>query len=626
MVLKRFTVSFLVALLIFLPAFAQAPLPSPKEQKERKELEKKALALLEELVNEAMTLRLVENRIYALTTAAEMLWKHNQDRARAMLREAVNQFMAMEQPADPDDPRTLQALQLRMEQRTQLLQILAARDASMALDFLRASRLPEAGKLLGGRGATPDFERQFEAQLAVRIAENDPQMALKIAEENLKEGLNHQVFEIWANLLSRDSKAATKLSGEMISKLKSSDPMKDYQSLSVAFSMLNHLRSQIQAAQKSEKDSSKDPAGTSSSSQSARASLPEMQQTFRDALEIIVSAALKITAAQLLDIQEQGPARNLLTQVQMLLPEIEKHLPMRAAAARAKLAQFDKAFYRPPAQPEPFAELENKTSAELVAMAAKSSGEVKEMLYRQAAAKAMEEGDTALARQIAKDFLPNPPLGDPIIAEIEQREREQALKQGKLEEARKGLSRLRSDEERAMALVELALKAEANKDQKSQRLLLEEARSLLGDRMETRLQVEAQLALASACLEVDADRSFGALESAIGRLNVVLNAVMVITKFDQGGGPFGEGSKDGEMRLGAGEFGAVTTNLDQQIVAFARKDFDRTVAALRQWQVNEVRLAMSLMLAAGILGEEKEPRSPFFFGEAIHDYRPYVVR
>jgi hypothetical protein len=64
---------------------------------------------------------------------------------------------------------------------------------------------------------------------------------------------------------------------------------------------------------------------------------------------------------------------------------------------------------------------------------------------------------------------------------------------------------------------------------------------------------------------------------------------MVITKFDQGGGPFGEGSKDGEMRLGAGEFGAVTTNLDQQIVAFARKDFDRTVAALRQWQVNEVR-------------------------------------
>jgi hypothetical protein len=616
MIFKRFTVSFLIALLTYLPASAQTLAPARKEQKE---LEKKAIALVEDVVNEAMSLRLVENRIYALTTAAELIWKHNEDRARALLREAVDQFMAMEQPSEPDDPRTIQAFQIRMELRTQLLQMLATRDAPLALDFLRASRLPDARTLLGG--ATPDFEREFEMQLAVRIAENDPRAALKIAEESLKEGLTHQVYEIWMNLIAKDSTAAAKLSSEMVAKMKSSDLMKNYQGLNVAFSMLYHLRSQIQSAQKSAKEPSKNSPSPSSSSQSqsSPASLAEMQQMYREVLEVVASATLRVTAAQLLDIQEQGQARNLLTQVQALTPEIEKYLPARAAAVRAKLAQFDKAFYRPPAPPEPYEELEKKTPDELVAMAAKSPEEIKESLYRQAIAKAMESDDPARARQIAKDFLPNGGLGDPMVAEIEQKEREQALKQGKLEEARKSLARLRSDEERALALIELAAKAEANKDQKTHRQLLEEASGLIGDQMDTRMQVEVQLALAIAYLNVDADRSFEILGSAIDRLNTVLGAVMTLTRFDQGGLPFGATSKEGEMRLNAGEFGNVTTNLDQRIVAFARKDFDRTVAALKQWEVNEIRLAMNLMLASNILGENKEAHFAVpFFGERIH--------
>ncbi|MGE0127441.1 MAG: hypothetical protein AB7U82_04965 [Blastocatellales bacterium] len=620
MTLKRITVSFLVALLfcllalVALPALAQTPAP-PQSQKEQKELEKKALVLLDVLVGEAMSLKLVENRIFALTTAADLFWKHNEDRARALLREAVNQFMLIEQPAELDDPRALQAMQIRIELRTQLLHSISARDSRMALDFLRASRLPDARKMLGSRPASPDFEQQFEMQLAVRIAENDPRMALQIAEESLKEGVNHQVFEIWTNLMGKDSKAAAKLSGEIISTIKASDMAKNYQSMSVAFSMLQYLRTQMQEAQRSAKDSQ--PA------QSQQPSPQEMQQTFRELLDLIVSAALKVTAAQLMDLREQGPARNLLAQVQMLMPDIEKNLTARAGQVRAKLAQFDKAFYSPPVLTDSFLDdMAGKSPDELVAMASKSQDEFKYMLYRQAATKAAEQGDTARARQIAKDFLPNGGLGDPLIAEIDQAEREQALKQGKLEEARKSVSRLRSSEERALALVELARKAEANKDQKSQRELLKEAGEFLGDQMETRAQVEAQLNLAAASLDINADRGFEILGSAIDRLNVVLSAVVSLTKFDQGGGLFGGmgGAMEGELRLNAGEFGNVTTNLDQQILAFARKDFDRTVALLGRWQVNEVRLAMSLTLAEGILGEKKESRvyMPHGLSERIH--------
>jgi len=612
---KRFTASFLAALLICIPALAQTPAPpqsqkEDKPQKVDKELEKKALALLDELVGEAMSLKLVENRIYALTTAADLFWKRNQDRARALLAEAVNQFMAIEQPSEPDDARSAQMMGIRMELRTQLLQNLAARDSQMALDFLRASRLPDMNmrKMFGGKGGLPDFEQQFEMQLAVRIAETDPRKALQIAEESLKDGVNHQVYEIWANLLDKDPKAAAKLSGEIISAFKSSDLMKGYPQIYVVSSMLSQLRAQMQPSRSATKDSQ--------SSQPPPAS-QEMREMFRELLELVVSTALKVTTAQLLNFNEQDQARNVLTQVQQFLPDIEKYLPSRASAVRAKLAQFDKAFYRQPVPPAPFEEMENKSADELIEMADKSQVEFKSMFYHQAATKFIEQGDTERARQIAKNFLS--PL-DPLMTEIEQKERERALVEGKLEEARKSISRLSSSEERAQALVELAMKAEAKKDQKSQQELLKEAGALLGDQMETRAQVEAQLGLAAASLNVDADHGFEILGSAIDRLNVVLNAVVTITKFDQNGGLNGRGvsnAMDGEMRLNAGEFGNITTNLDRQILAFARKDFDRTVTLLRRWQVDEVRLAMCLMLLDRILGEEKETRfyQPFGFSE-----------
>ncbi len=603
MTMKRFTAVFLVALLIWLPGQAKTPTQpqSPKEDKswkEDKELEKKALALLEELVTEAMSMKLVENRIYALTAAADLIWKHNEDRARALLGEAVNQFMLIGRSSEPDDPDAMQTMQIRIELRTQLLHALAARDSRMALDFLRASRLPDALKSLGGKGDSPDFERQFEMQLAARIAENDPRMALQIAEESLKGGINHQVYEIWDNLLGKDAKTAAKLSAEIISAMKSSDLSKNYQSMSVAFSMLRRLRSETQGP-RADADDSRDNQPPIS---------PETQQMFRELLELVVAAALKVTTAQLLDIREQGQARDLLMQVQTLMSDIEKILPARAQLARAKLAQYDKAFFHS-APPEAFEDLEKKSSEELVAMAANTQNEYKYMIYRQAASKAMSQGDTARARQIAKDFLPNGGFGDPLIAEIEQTEREQALKHGKLEDARKSISRLRSSEERALALIELAGRAEASADQKSRLELLKEAGETLGDRMETRVQVEAQLTLAAASLDVNPDRSFEILGSAIERLNIVLNAVVTLTKFDQGGGPFGgsAAAMDGEMRLNAGEFGNVTTNLDQQILKFAIKDFDRTVSLLRRWQVNEVRTAMLLALLDGILGDGKEP-------------------
>jgi hypothetical protein len=64
-------------------AAQQPPQQTEEEKKAAKELEKKVVALVDELVAEAASLRLAENRVYVLTIAADALWKHDEERARA---------------------------------------------------------------------------------------------------------------------------------------------------------------------------------------------------------------------------------------------------------------------------------------------------------------------------------------------------------------------------------------------------------------------------------------------------------------------------------------------------------------------------------------------------------------
>ena len=55
-----------------------------QQQKEKEAAEKKATALLEQIVGEVQLLKLPENRIRVQIAAADMLWKRNEPRARSM--------------------------------------------------------------------------------------------------------------------------------------------------------------------------------------------------------------------------------------------------------------------------------------------------------------------------------------------------------------------------------------------------------------------------------------------------------------------------------------------------------------------------------------------------------------
>jgi hypothetical protein len=122
--------------------------------------------------------------------------------------------------------------------------------------------------------------------------------------------------------------------------------------------------------------------------------------------------------------------------------------------------------------------------------------------------------------------------------------------------------------------------------------MLGEARSLIGSRMQRSDQLEAQVAVASVAVNLDSDMSFEIAEAAVDRINRLVAANLEIQNFS--------GMEEGEIRIMDG--GGYTGSIVPLFAALARKDFDRAVNLLKRWQLNELRLMISLSIAQNILG------------------------
>ncbi|MGH9768726.1 MAG: hypothetical protein ACREAB_14950, partial [Blastocatellia bacterium] len=279
------------------------------------------------------------------------------------------------------------------------------------------------------------------------------------------------------------------------------------------------------------------------------------------------------------------------------LPDIEKLLPSRIAAVRAKVAQFDKAKYGNPYEKfyaEHGRDLHNKPLPELLALAAKAPREVRHNIYQQAAYKAIEQGDEETARKIIKENIPDQWQANNLLSDIERRGADRSVNEGKFADARRSLARMRTDEQRASALAGWAMTAMNKGDEKSAREMLQEARDLIGSRMQRNDQLEAQMAVANAAVALDPGAGFEIAEAAIERLNRLAAANMEMQTFS--------GMEEGEMRImHGGVWGGYSGSIIQLMAALAWKDFDRGANLLKLWQSNEVRLMMSLSLAQSIL-------------------------
>src|SRR6267143_4787322 len=118
---------------------AQQPTATGEEQEKQKtELDKKAYRLLDQVIDEAQSLKLVENRVRVQINAADLLWDHNQPRARSLFSLAAEGVAEMMRAPDSTDRPNPNQGRRPGGLRQELVLTVARHDASMAYQLLAA--------------------------------------------------------------------------------------------------------------------------------------------------------------------------------------------------------------------------------------------------------------------------------------------------------------------------------------------------------------------------------------------------------------------------------------------------------------------------------------------------------
>ena len=272
------------------------------------------------------------------------------------------------------------------------------------------------------------------------------------------------------------------------------------------------------------------------------------------------------------------------------MPMVEQYLPAKAQPLRQKLTEMGMPAMGivPPIQGEP-------TADSLVQAAATAPQQMQSRLYQQAAYKAIEEGDTERARQIANDHLQNN-ARDNVMRRIDFSEMAKKAEGARIEDVRQAVGRLQSENEKIDFLVQVANDTQ-KENPKLALQLLEDARQITNRRATVYQHFEQQLRVARAFAALDPGRSFEMLDSGISHLNELLGAASVLSGFEV------NMFRDGEMAIQPGGNGLtnMVNRFGQELAFLARSDFERSDALAGRFQFAEARIMMRLSIIQGLL-------------------------
>ena len=638
------TLVLITIFVAFLPLHAQEPTaqqPAAQEPtaedaaKQKAELEKNAYRLLDQVIDEIQSLRLPENRVRIQINTADLLWDRNQERARSLFQQAsegVSDFVRSAATASPGNQRGGQQPDRRAFALRQELVLAAARhDAPLAYQLLAATKAPVAAPTSNQNQASdPRNQRaQFnsddnlEQMLLGRVAALDPKLAAQNAEQMMEKGqFPRTLGEVISQLQRQDAEAAAKLATKTVTRIQSANILTNNDAANLAQSLLS-AGPRVAVA----------PGTTTSTDAKPQ---PQAQQTrgpvldtspYTDLLSTVIDSAMKATPqpqnsqgvnqgrggprgqnAQLQNNQpteptdaqiEQNNARRLLSGLQSVLPTIDQLLPGRSSAIRQKLSELGLGNNTRSTFAQAMNTLQqgNPNAEALVQAAAAAPPPMQSRLYQQAAVKALDEGNTDRARQIATDYL-QASARDSVMQRIDFKEMAKKADGIRLDEIRQNLARLSSQTDKVALLLQLA--NDLQKDNpKAQVQLLEEAKQVVSHRAANYDQFEDQLRVSRAFASFDTGRSFEILEPGIMQLNELLSAAAVLSGFEV------NIFRDGEMSLanqGGSGLNSTINRYGQELAVLAKTDFGRSEALAGRFQFTEPRIMARLSIIQGALG------------------------
>jgi len=606
--------------------------PDPQQQQEEKaRQEKKAIALLEQVVTDSQGLRLPENKIRVQIAAGDMLWEKNPARARGLLNDAGAMLGQMILDVDRADRGEVQSLnQIRQE----LVLTAGRHDAELGYQLLRSTQQQPApaataapGNPRQGRQFVFDQGNNLEQSLLATIAASDPKFAYQKTMESLDKGeLPTSLNRVLSQLQTKDPDLFKKLADKTLSRLASDSLLASREATGVAMNLLLPGPRVTNTAGTAQPGT----ANSTGPTQNVRGGSPVLSETaYHDLMDQAISAALSATsagqtgnpqrgggAARVMrgpgqqPQQQQTPpdeaqvrqnnARTLLFSLQGMLPQIDQYNPDRAAAVRQKLTELGANNNNNNAMNfgnQMRTAMQQGTSDSLMTAASTAPPQAQSFFYQQAAQKAIDEGNTERATQIANDHL-NEAGKKTIMQAIDFKRLTTTASAEKLNEIKQKLAALPSDSDRVKYLIDLAGATQKDNPKLALRFL-DDANALVSKRAMNYKDFEDQIKVAHAYATVDAKRSFQILDAGIAELNELLAAATVLNGFEV------DIFKDGEMSSRSdSDLVGMVLRFSGELGSLSKVDFDGAHLTADKFQLPEARMTARLAIVQSVMGTQ----------------------
>ena len=578
-----------ITVTLAIPAVSRAQTPetakSSEKEKQAQELEKKTLVLLNDLASASWGLKLPENRLLIMSGAADLLWPIDEKRARTVYWDALNalNLISSSVPATgqnlsrDDRIKIIQRYLSAFELRQKLLRQVAKRDAQLALDMLRASRQVPPRQM--GNEFTFPADTQLEQGIASELAARDPAQALQIARQSLAKGLTLEVLNLLQRLNDVDSEKGSQFAGDLISKLRTTNLASELQAVFVAIQLLQESRTP---------DSTQARASLGSVNGSVRASkiLNLSDEQKRDLVELLTNAALSATVMP-----------HVLWQVSVVMLEVEKYFPERRAALAKKIASIQRTPNR--SDREQIVINRAQTPEEIVRYAGAADSATQFGSYYEAAILSIAQGKTAWFRDVVEKDIVNPKERAQILDFLDSEEISVTAQRKQADQLKDLLPKIRRKEERARAMVELALMLKEKSQDEDAAAMLDEAATLIKADLTDEKQTNALLTLLCAYAIVDPPKAFALAERTIDHANGQISLLLLLDKVVKTGAV-----KKNEIVLeqpNVMPLDFLLFKYGKGVAALAKADFSRTRALTERFERNELRLMAQLLVLRGLL-------------------------
>lgn len=556
---------FFLALAFFVsPFFALAQTDDAAKEKQRRET-----AFVEQILVDAKNLRLPENRAFVYAKIGGVLWQADEKRARRLFQDSISELTAAQNEAENErgNKQYLNNLIYGQSPRQEILNAIAVRDAEFALDAMIKTRPAKLAQALANFSGDNQLtsqqyarsEIQNEQRLVTLAADQNPQRAVKLLRESLKRGVSYETINLLKKIHEKDPETANALCAEAAQKLLETnlDENNNYQDSGMILNFLSEFGREKTAE---------------------TASLAVSDQLLRSLAEKIVKTALR-------------PNPNFYFSNPPALKIIERFFPTAAAQIKEKQSRFE----NQSGQNQNYAKLmqSDASAEELLSQARKFPVSSRGEIYRKAAEKTAQSGNVAEAQNILTANLPEE-YADRYLSQMNWNLANQAVSQGKFDEANAFINSIPDENQRFSALIQLASAVYGKNPQenKSQAVaVLNQARILIADEPEKSSDMNALANLAAGFAQIEPAEAFRLLESLVSPLNELSEASAVMAKFNDYGS-----FRRGEFQLNGGGGLPGVYNFVNTIKTLKSKDFDRAVQVTNGFSRLDVRVSLQLQL------------------------------